>query len=67
MSPKELQQALKDAALNKMPCPMIHIHDVTNFTERYKINPIQYYNNLITQPDKKYKRKTLKFKKPTSQ
>jgi hypothetical protein len=67
MSPEELLKALRDAVYKKMPCPMIHVHDMKNFTIRYDINPVQYYNQLLMQPDKKYKRKQLKLEKPTSQ
>lgn len=68
MSPEKLLKALRDAAYKKIPCPMIHIHDMKNFTIKYNINPVQYYNSLITQPDKIYSRRKLSIKaKPTSQ
>tara|TARA_R110000772_G_scaffold62137_1_gene139598 strand:+ start:10652 stop:10855 length:204 start_codon:yes stop_codon:yes gene_type:complete len=67
MSPEKLLKALRDAVYKKMPCPLIQIHDMKNFTIRYNINPVQYYNQLLMQPDKKYERKQLKLVKPTSQ
>lgn len=68
MSNEELLKKIRDAVREKRPCPMIHIDDMKSFVVRYNINPVQYYNSLITQPDKVYVRRKLNIKaKPTSQ